>query len=107
MCRAELSPAQRAATIQRRKEIWDALHPEQVVSVNVKTAGATICPTGRKVESIRNSGTIRPTIPARGRGRPEEFATDTAKVADAKAGPQALEANPFEISHPAHRVEEH
>lgn len=26
--RAELSPAQRAATIARRKEVWEALHPE-------------------------------------------------------------------------------
>lgn len=27
--RAELSPAQRAATIARRKEVWEALHPEE------------------------------------------------------------------------------
>lgn len=28
LCRAELSPAQRAAAIKRRREIWTALHPE-------------------------------------------------------------------------------
>lgn len=28
LCRAELTPAQRAAAIKRRKEIWGALHPE-------------------------------------------------------------------------------
>lgn len=28
LCRAELTPAQRAAAIKRRKEIWEALHPE-------------------------------------------------------------------------------
>jgi len=28
LCRAELSPAQRAAAISRRKEVWEALHPE-------------------------------------------------------------------------------
>ena len=27
--RAELTPAQRAAAIKRRKQIWEALHPEQ------------------------------------------------------------------------------
>lgn len=54
LCRAELSPAQRAAAIKRRKQIWDALHPE-------------------------NSGPSCPTIP-RGRGRPGEFAADTATV---------------------------
>lgn len=28
LCRAELTPAQRAAAIARRKQIWEALHPE-------------------------------------------------------------------------------
>lgn len=28
LCRAELTPAQRAAAIKRRKQIWEALHPE-------------------------------------------------------------------------------
>lgn len=36
LCRAELTPAQRAAAIARRKQIWEALHPEM---------GGTNCPT--------------------------------------------------------------
>lgn len=28
LCRAEFTPAQRAAAIKRRKQIWEALHPE-------------------------------------------------------------------------------
>lgn len=36
LCRAELTPAQRAVAIKRRKQIWEALHPEP---------GGTICPT--------------------------------------------------------------
>ena len=52
LCRSELSPAQRTAAIKRRKQIWEALHP--------------------------NSGTSCPTIPERGRGRPQEFAAETA-----------------------------
>ena len=51
LCRAELSPAQRAAAIHRRKEVWEALHP--------------------------NSGQGSASI---GPGRPKEFAADTAKV---------------------------
>ncbi|MBZ0143077.1 MAG: hypothetical protein K8F56_05815 [Rhodocyclaceae bacterium] len=35
LCRAELTPAQRAAAIRRRKQIWEALHP----------VGGTICST--------------------------------------------------------------
>lgn len=60
LIRAELTPAQRAAAIKRRKQIWDALHPE---------SNGTACPTTR--------------VSARGRigeGRPVEFAADTAKV---------------------------
>lgn len=53
LCRAELTPAQRAAAIARRKQIWEALHPE-------------------------NSGNSFSTI---GPGRPKEFAADTAKAA--------------------------
>ena len=32
LCRAELTPAQRAAAIQCRKQIWEALHPENQVA---------------------------------------------------------------------------
>lgn len=52
LCRAELTPAQRAAAIKRRKQIWEALHP--------------------------NNGTNCPEI--RDRGRPTEFATETAAI---------------------------
>lgn len=51
LCRAELTPAQRAAAIARRKQIWEALHPE--------------------------SGTTCPTLGGRGN---VAFAADTATV---------------------------
>ncbi len=54
LCRAELTPAQRAVAINRRKQIWEALHPEQ-------------------------SGTACPTLPVTGRGN-TQFAAETASV---------------------------
>lgn len=58
LCRAELTASQRAQAIKRRRQIWEALHP--------------------------NSGNSFSTIPAdepRGRGRPPEFASETAAAA--------------------------
>ncbi len=54
LCRSELTAAQRASKIKRRKQIWETLHP--------------------------NSETSCPTIPLRGPGRPTEFAAETAAV---------------------------
>lgn len=54
LCRAELTPAQRAYAIKRRKEIWEARSP--------------------------NSGKTFSTIEPRTPGRPKEFAADTAAV---------------------------
>lgn len=54
----KLTAAQRASAIKRRKQIWEALHP--------------------------NSGNSFSTIPTdepRGRGRPPEFASETAAAA--------------------------
>ena len=53
LCRAERTPAQRAAAIARRKQIWEALHPEGV------------------------SGQF---VPKPKGGRPNEFASETAAV---------------------------
>lgn len=53
LCRAELSAAQRAAAIKRRKQIWEALNPQGV------------------------SGQF---VPKPQGGRPTEFATETAAV---------------------------
>lgn len=53
LCRAELTAAQRSAAIKRRKEIWTALHP--------------------------NTDQSLASIPC-GRGQPEGFAAETAKV---------------------------
>ncbi|WP_186079329.1 ParB N-terminal domain-containing protein [Burkholderia gladioli] len=40
LCRAELTPAQRTASIARRKQIWEALHPEiQVAQVEPPEIG--------------------------------------------------------------------
>jgi len=52
LCRAELSAAQRAKAIKRRKEIWEAMRP--------------------------NSGSSGATIHRERAGRPQEFATETA-----------------------------
>lgn len=55
LCRSELTASQRAQAIKRRKQIWEALHP--------------------------NSGKSVSTIPDRGPGRPKEFAAATAEAA--------------------------
>lgn len=52
LCRAELTASQRAQAIRRRKQIWEALHPNSVQTLDEK----------------------------KDRGRPTEFATETAKV---------------------------
>ena len=39
LCRSELTPAQRAAAIKRRKQIWEAMHPEQKGGKTVSTLG--------------------------------------------------------------------
>lgn len=54
---------QRAYAIKRRKELWEMRHPA--------------CREETGVDD--NSGTSCPTIPERGRGRPKEFASDTAE----------------------------
>jgi hypothetical protein len=58
LCRAELTPAQRAAAIKRRKQIWEALHPN--------TGGAD-CATGRRADGKFGDGQ-------------QQFAAETAGV---------------------------
>ncbi len=53
LCRAELTPAQRAVAIKRRQQIWEALHPN----------------TGSNCASIQC-----------GPGQPKQFAAETAAV---------------------------
>lgn len=63
LCRAELTASQRTGYTKRRKQIWEALHPEE------KSIGATCATT--------------PTVSVRGRvgeGRPEGFASATAEA---------------------------
>jgi hypothetical protein len=57
LCRSELTAAQRAKSIKRRKEIWEAMHPS------------------------KESGTTCPTLetPKTGRGN-EQFAASTAEI---------------------------
>jgi len=59
LCRAELTAAQRAQAIKRRKQIWEALHP----------SSGTNCPETR----VSSRGRV-------GEGRPPEFASETAAV---------------------------
>lgn len=50
LLRAELSPAQRAAVVSRRKEIWEALHPfPDKLSDNAKVSKRGIAGEGRPV----------------------------------------------------------
>jgi len=63
LCRAELTASQRSGYTKRRKQIWEALHPEE------KSIGAT-CATTANV-SVR--GRV-------GEGRPEGFASATAEA---------------------------
>lgn len=71
LCRAELTAAQRAQAIKRRRQIWEALHPEE--RQRVADLGS----------AEPNSGKSFPTITdhaQRGPGRPKEFASETAAV---------------------------
>lgn len=59
LCRAELTLAQRAAAIKRRREIWAALHPESGNAVptltgrgNVQFAADTSAKAGMTKRSI-------------------------------------------------------
>ena len=64
LIRAALTPAQRAWAIKRRKELWEDLHGEEP----------------EQEEPARNSGQSLADIPGeRGRGRPREFASETAE----------------------------
>ena len=60
LCRSELTPAQRAAAIKRRREIWAALHPEGKLEV------------GQAVPPQAGHGGARPQKNA--------FAADTATI---------------------------
>ena len=55
LCRAELSAAQRAKAIKRRKEIWEAMRPNQV-------------------------GQLVPPVSKHGHAQPHEFAADTSRA---------------------------
>ncbi len=57
LCRSELTPTQEAEHLARRKEVWEAMR-----------------------EAENNSGSTCPTIPARGPGMPEGFASSTTEV---------------------------
>lgn len=59
LCRAELSAAQRAKAIKRRKEIWEAMRPSRLPSTDMET------------------GTSCPSLGGRGN---TEFAADTSKA---------------------------
>ena len=60
LCRAELTPAQRAAAIKRRKEIWEALHPGE----------------GEQVEQIVPPVDVR----KHGHAQAQAFAAETAAI---------------------------
>lgn len=70
LCRSELTAMQRGKCVKRRQQIRDAMNPvERTVKADAKP-----------VEQAVNSGTTCPTIQARGRGRPTEFAAETAAI---------------------------
>ena len=62
LCRAELTAAQRASAIKRRKQIWEALHPS----------------SGNSFSETQERVSVRGRV---GEGRPPEFASETAAAA--------------------------
>lgn len=66
LCRAELTASQRTGYTKRRKQIWEALHPEDSNT--------------QRVALLENTGTTSSTITPRGVGRPKEFAASTAEA---------------------------
>ena len=71
LCRSELTASQRSSYTKRRKVIWEALHP--VPSQRFERVWDAL-----PIEA--NSGASCATIPERGRGRPPEFASETAAI---------------------------
>ncbi|HNT63765.1 MAG TPA: hypothetical protein PKH90_13035 [Candidatus Desulfobacillus denitrificans] len=86
LCRAELTPVQRAAAIRRRKQIWEALHPEGV--------SAQFAPKPQGGE----------TVPTLGGEQEVGFAADTCAAAG--LGAQAQEAAAWALI-PLHLMPEH
>lgn len=72
LIRAALTPAQRAWAIKRRKDLWERLYGAEPAPEKEQAPAQDAAPA--------NSGTSVSTIPeSRGRGRPREFATETAE----------------------------
>lgn len=72
LCRSELSVAQRAHYSKRRKEIWEALHPEPSRGYSLESYDA---------EGCEESGTSCPTLAAPKTGRGNiQFAAETAAI---------------------------
>lgn len=90
LCRAELSASQRVAHVARRKQIWEALHPAPAAVPAWEMEGGCSVSNGEAHQhqttfetgngDSANSGATRASIPARGRGRPQEFAASTAAI---------------------------
>lgn len=81
LVRSELTPAQRAHYTARRAEIREALTPSSTPEAYQKEG---VEQSGYEIATLAspkpNSGNEIPTIPERGRGRPKEFAAETAEL---------------------------
>lgn len=77
LCRAELTPAQRAAAIKRRKQIWEALHPESGSKCATLTGRGN---TGFAAETAAVAGAPKSSI-NRHLSRAEALGDDLEKVA--------------------------
>src|SRR5690606_13533286 len=76
LMRAELTPAQRAAHIKRRKQIWEALHPGEEQTHQGAEVGGTNCSTqverdssGRKKSPQQSQGFAAETAAATGQSK--------------------------------------
>lgn len=77
LCRAELTAAQRASAIKRRKQIWEALHPDNQRFDSVYEAlGMDGEPGGKTLSTRNDDGTF-----VKGEPKEKAFAASTAAVA--------------------------
>lgn len=92
LCRAELTPAQRAEATAKRKTIWEALHPSATVEAKRSEGGKT-AGRGRPIAPLERSGANSPAFTketAARTGRSERSVRRDAMIGEAlRESPEA------------------